>query len=157
MSRLFQQAQVFIHCLQQISQEQSCLQDSSTSFFRLFSCARKDIFTAMEGQLCISHIFLSRQCFSASAIWFRPQKQPKPLNWETTSVADISSFFLSKRKREMGCDGALTPLTAYTRHFPVSCHACVKALSPPPPQPPALLFHIVYGVSLFKTAASGSD
>lgn len=44
--------------------------------------------------------------------------------------------------------------TAYTRHFRVGCHACVKALFFF--FPPALLFHTVYGVSLCGTAASGS-
>lgn len=78
----------------------------------------------------------------------------RSLKQETTSVADISSF-LSKGKREAGWDGASTLSTAYTRHFRVGCHACVKALffsffSP------ALLFHTVYGVSLCGTAASGS-
>lgn len=148
MSRLFQQAQVFIYCFQQISLEQKCLQDSSTSFFHFFSFARKKCdYDARE--LCISHFLISQCCFSASVIQFKPQNQPRSLYWETTSVADISSFF-SKTKREMGCDGALTLPSACTRHFPVGFHACAKALPP-------LLFHIVYGVSLFETSASGSD
>lgn len=78
-------------------------------------------------------------------------RAPRPLKRETTSVADISSF-LSKWKGEAGWDGASTLSTAYTRHFRVGCHACLKALFPP-----ALLFHTVYGVSLCGTAASGSD
>lgn len=75
----------------------------------------------------------------------------RSLKQETTSVADISTF-LSKWKGEAGWDGASTPSTAYTRHFRVGCHACVKGLFFP-----ALLFHTVYGVSLCGTAASGSD
>lgn len=57
---------------------------------------------------------------------------------------------------EIGWDGASALSTAYTRHFRVGCHACVKAFFFFFP-PPALLFHIVYGVSLFGTAAAGSD
>lgn len=52
---------------------------------------------------------------------------PRSLKRETTSIADIS-WFLSKGKRgEAGWDGASTLSTAYTRHFRVGCHACVKA------------------------------
>ncbi len=78
-------------------------------------------------------------------------RAPRSLKREPTSVADIS-WFLSKWKGEAGRDGASTLPTAYTRHFRVGCHACVKSFFPS-----ALLFHIVCGVSLCGTAAYASD
>lgn len=53
----------------------------------------------------------------------------RSLKLEPTSVADISCF-LSKWKGQAGWDGASTLSTAYTRHFRVGCHACVKGFFP---------------------------
>lgn len=82
-------------------------------------------------------------------------RAPRSLKRETTSIADISCFVFFIEGEggggEAGCDGASTLSTAYTRHFRVGCHACVKALFFP-----ALLFHTVYGVSLHGTVAPGS-
>ena len=55
-----------------------------------------------------------------------------PWSRETTSFADISSFLSKWRGGGVSSwDAASTPSTAYTRHFRVGCHACVKGLPPP--------------------------
>lgn len=74
---------------------------------------------------------------------------------QTTSVADISSFFFCFIKGEEGdwLGWSLNPVDCLHKAFPCWLSCMCEGLF----FPSALLLHIVCGVSLFGTAVAGSD